>query len=572
MNLPGMSLVVNATDNNKEGLLQGFFSQVPQTAGTTFRQDTVPVTLRAVDPSANPSRYWDDIDIRTASIQLAIDDPDLPPTQGTFSLTFGANATGPLAFNISAADMATALNALASIVAAGGVTVVLDGLDYVVSFITNGVRALITETDISLYPASLITVIEDQAGSADVPAIQVVSVFQAPAAYLTDFAPLPDAGYSVLSTQTGTGSVPSSQQITFDPAPFDGSFILTTALGTTSAVPFNVTQTALASALNAITGAAGRYSVSGVGGGPYTITDSTGDNTPITASIDGLIVPVGVTGMLVLNTPAMRARFLGVTGNSITLLLEILVGFSGNPPSTLFQGNVTVNKNVIRGAAGGFSPANPLAILQFVNNEFSITGFTGGAPLNLDGIGTTNRVNGELHAAVVGGALYLWKLIAGAWPGGVSPFVIQPTDYNAGTNEKYWSLVSLYLDTDNTLAANSDTRAASQKAIKAFVLAAVAAGAGPWIVKTAAYTAVAGDRIQADTLTTAAFTITLPATATVGDSIQIEDANFNWNNANLTIGRNGLKINGGTSDFVASISGNKLSGVYISTAYGWSIK
>ena len=92
-----------------------------------------------------------------------------------------------------------------------------------------------------------------------------------------------------------------------------------------------------------------------------------------------------------------------------------------------------------------------------------------------------------------------------------------------------------------------------------------------WIIKTTDYTAVAGDKIQADT-TGFPFTITLPATASSGDKIFIQDAKFYWNTNNLTIAGNGLKINGGTSNYTASVSGNKLSIVYISTSYGWSIK
>lgn len=92
-----------------------------------------------------------------------------------------------------------------------------------------------------------------------------------------------------------------------------------------------------------------------------------------------------------------------------------------------------------------------------------------------------------------------------------------------------------------------------------------------WIILTASYSASAGDRIQADT-SGGAFTITLPATASVGDTIQIEDATLNWNINNLTIARNGLKINGSAANYVASVVGNKLSIVYISISYGWSIK
>jgi hypothetical protein len=92
-----------------------------------------------------------------------------------------------------------------------------------------------------------------------------------------------------------------------------------------------------------------------------------------------------------------------------------------------------------------------------------------------------------------------------------------------------------------------------------------------WIVEASAYTSAAGNMIQADTRG-GAFTITLPATASVGDAILIQDATLAWNTNNLTIARNGLNINGGTSNYVASLAGSKLTIVYISSSYGWSIK
>ena len=92
-----------------------------------------------------------------------------------------------------------------------------------------------------------------------------------------------------------------------------------------------------------------------------------------------------------------------------------------------------------------------------------------------------------------------------------------------------------------------------------------------YIIVAEAYTAVAGNLIQADT-SGSAFTITLPATASIGDYIEIDDAKLTWDTHNLTLARNGLLVNGVTSDYTASVVGNKLSIVYISTSYGWSIK
>lgn len=59
-------------------------------------------------------------------------------TAGTFTLTFNAEETGPLDFDITAANLATDLNALASIDGIGSVSVtrtaVTGGYDYIVTF------------------------------------------------------------------------------------------------------------------------------------------------------------------------------------------------------------------------------------------------------------------------------------------------------------------------------------------------------------------------------------------------------------------------------------------------------
>lgn len=72
-----------------------------------------------------------------------------------------------------------------------------------------------------------------------------------------------------------------------------------------------------------------------------------------------------------------------------------------------------------------------------------------------------------------------------------------------------------------------------------------------WPVKTSAYTAVAFDTVQADTVTTAAFTLTLPASPSAGHWVKVVAAST-WASNNLTIGRNSSTIRGAASDLVLS--------------------
>jgi len=93
----------------------------------------------------------------------------------------------------------------------------------------------------------------------------------------------------------------------------------------------------------------------------------------------------------------------------------------------------------------------------------------------------------------------------------------------------------------------------------------------PWLVKTGNYTAVSGDRIQTDS-SGGVLTITLPASPVAGDSVLIEDATASWAANNVTVGRNGEKINNSAADYTLNVASAKVSATFISAGYGWSIK
>ena len=91
-----------------------------------------------------------------------------------------------------------------------------------------------------------------------------------------------------------------------------------------------------------------------------------------------------------------------------------------------------------------------------------------------------------------------------------------------------------------------------------------------WTAKTTTYTAVAGDRILADT-SGGAWTLTLPASPAVGDEIHILDAAASFDNNNLTVARNSLKIQGGTADLTLTTENTGIGLVYMSSTYGWRV-
>jgi hypothetical protein len=91
-----------------------------------------------------------------------------------------------------------------------------------------------------------------------------------------------------------------------------------------------------------------------------------------------------------------------------------------------------------------------------------------------------------------------------------------------------------------------------------------------YVTHTAAYTAVAGDQIFCDTLTTNAFTVTLP-TGTVNDEITFIDSKNYFASNNLTI-TSSENINSSGSDLVLSANGQAITLVYANATVGWIYK
>lgn len=85
-------------------------------------------------------------------------------------------------------------------------------------------------------------------------------------------------------------------------------------------------------------------------------------------------------------------------------------------------------------------------------------------------------------------------------------------------------------------------------------------GASAWVKKTANYTAVAGDKLLADT-SLGSFTITLPISPVLGNSVIIGDGS-DWNAINLIVARNGSTIEGGTDDITFDVRGIQVEFVY----------
>jgi hypothetical protein len=99
----------------------------------------------------------------------------------------------------------------------------------------------------------------------------------------------------------------------------------------------------------------------------------------------------------------------------------------------------------------------------------------------------------------------------------------------------------------------------------------IVAGTSWQTVKTSGFTAVAGEGYFCNT-TSAAFTATLPASATRGNEVSFIDYAGTFDTNNLTIGRNSHNIQGVAEDLTVSTERAGFTLVYVDATQGWLLK
>jgi hypothetical protein len=182
------------------------------------------------------------------TIRLAIGKIDTRAIDGTMRVTFDGDTTTALAFNATDIQIAAALNALPSVISAGGVTVdTISATTFQVSFVSVGSRPPLAIDASGLVPTCGYKFIEARTGSPTTKAVYIVKVFQSVSAFQNTWEDSPEPAITVDVLATNR-----TKRVTISPVPLSGSWSLTTtpdietlveAAGNETSVPTYWTQT-----------------------------------------------------------------------------------------------------------------------------------------------------------------------------------------------------------------------------------------------------------------------------------------------------------------------------------------
>lgn len=284
----------------------------------------------------------------SVAMTLAIGNIDEAPTAGTFKLAYGANTTAEIAYSATALQVQTALNALASITADGGVTVTKISTTYrVVWNVAMIPSSTLSVASNELFPSSSIGVNNAKTGTVSVKQTYQIHIKQAPVANITSFVDQSpsEATISVIHTRGFVGDS-AVWRVSIKPEPRDGTFLLLFSAAGIAKVSNPISIDSSSADMVATLSNVYDAGWACIKTGKYSWDISTSDTAVTNFEINdnGLISFNSKYGVLNLNTAEVEDLLAGATSASTYMELELA---SDGTRQTLFQSQVTILNDLI---------------------------------------------------------------------------------------------------------------------------------------------------------------------------------------------------------------------------------
>jgi hypothetical protein len=277
----------------------------------------------------------------SADITLAIGRLDAMPTDGTFTLTYDGDTTGELAYDITAAQLETALNDLDSIDSEGGVSVSKVGnffrIVWAVRFV--GSNPFSANTD-ALSPTSESNFVESKVGSATANRIVLFKIRQSVVAGTTSFVATSPPQITI------TNVFSNVWRVSIYPTPKDGVFTLSFGGGisptkTSPVLTLSDSPTQMVDKL--ATMGIGTFTVTSVGA--YSWDISVPPLATVVTAANGVIGFSSMYGVLNMNTAEVEELLASSESERAKLEVEIS---AGGEIQTLIQTEVIIINDLIQ--------------------------------------------------------------------------------------------------------------------------------------------------------------------------------------------------------------------------------
>ena len=254
-----------------------------------------------------------------------------------------------------------------------------------------------------------------------------------------------------------------------------------------------------------------------------------------------------------------------ITNTNLIILQQAIAGYEAIPlnattgATLTFSNGITSNgKNAVLDLTGTITTSVNVVIPDGIEKNYIIKNSTSGAHdvvvKTTSGTGATFDTTDKGFKLVYSDGTDVVDVALASPPGG-SDKQLQFND-NGAFGGITMGTTGQVLTTDGTTASFGDI-----------------SGGASWqaVITADPANAVAGNGYFVNT-TTAAFTITLPTSASIGDFISFIDYAGTFDTNNLTIGRNGHNIQGDASDLTVATERAGFTLVYVDATQGWLLQ
>lgn len=327
-------------------LIQGGAS-VGGSLPTLTRNDSYTLRLRLLEKQ--PNGLYDDIGLSGVSLKAGIGEIEDPPSAGAFKLTCNGVTSDAIDYNASALAVYSAIsNNVATVSLYGG-----EASAYLLTATQSNTAMSFSADTFTLFPSSTILIGTRRNPATGIAAQQTIRLIKNPIVYADTFVDAPTASELAL-TKLNDGSATQNEtyELNIGSAVVGGSYALVFGTNATTGIPPGASaisvQTAISSGISTITS---NCSVQENGKGGYIISFTgrlrlTDVTTPLTLDASGIdFIPFKQT-TLTLSTAELEDAFSEAGTDTITPTLEIELS-QGGTPKTIYQGGVTIRKDLI---------------------------------------------------------------------------------------------------------------------------------------------------------------------------------------------------------------------------------